>query len=229
MRRTYISPEFKNYPTYGTFNMIEESNYFSAKMLEVEDSIYVEKQNIIWYQQSNGEQLDLGVESSLPTQVYSATQNKQTHHKLRIDESQQNYQKQSNTRWIMDIDLNSILTDYIYASIKRYRSFEGIQNYMTVTNDVNSALKKYIEYNVINRYKFSKLDLYINYKDLRDQNVLKYKNTWNTNVSVDSNLVKKVQTDLSFDGSSATITFSQEKTSQTYNFEYYFNILFEKI
>ena len=49
MRRNYISPEFINSSIYGTYNMVEESNFFSAKMLYIEDSIYISNQNIIYY------------------------------------------------------------------------------------------------------------------------------------------------------------------------------------
>ena len=34
-----MSPEYNNTQIYGTFNMVEESNFFGAKMLEVEDDI----------------------------------------------------------------------------------------------------------------------------------------------------------------------------------------------
>jgi hypothetical protein len=50
MRRSYISPEFDHNDVYGTFNMIEESNFFGSKMLEIEDSIYIDVQNLIYYQ-----------------------------------------------------------------------------------------------------------------------------------------------------------------------------------
>ena len=46
MRRTYISPEYYYNNVYGTFNMVEESNFFGAKMLEVEDMIPIDKQDI---------------------------------------------------------------------------------------------------------------------------------------------------------------------------------------
>jgi hypothetical protein len=61
------------------------------------------------------------------------------------------------------------------------------------------------------------------------QNVLRYKNTWNPNIVSDVNLLKKAQKDLTFDESELKISFSQEKSSSQYNFDYYFNILFEKI
>ena len=54
MRRTYISPEFLNKRVNGTLNMVEESNFFSAKMLEVEDSILIANENIIWHEMNSG-------------------------------------------------------------------------------------------------------------------------------------------------------------------------------
>ena len=229
MRRSYMSPEYIQTPINGTFNMVEESNFFAAKMLEVEDSIYVSNQNIIYYQRSTGEQIDLAIESSLKTQVYIASDSMYSYQKIYIDESQLDYQKESNTKWIIDVNLKSILSDYLFATLKRYRTFEGIFNNMTKTNDINTSIRDYISSNVMNRYKFSKIDLYISYKYLRSQNDLKYKNTWNQSIISESNILKKKQVDLSFDDSNLKILFTQEKPSNLYNFDYYFNILFEKI
>ncbi len=229
MRRSYISPEYTNSPIYGTFNMKEESNFFSAKMLEIEDSIYISNQNIIYYQKLNGEQLDLSIESSLPTQIYSASENMMLYQTLAIDENQLQYQKDNNTKWILDINLKDILTDYLYAIMKRYRTFEGINNYQTINNDINTAMKEYISNNVSDRYKFSKIDLYIVYNDLKNQNVLRYNNIWNPEIAIDSNLLNKKQLDLAHDDSTLKIYFNQEKPSLSYNFDYYFNILFVKI
>jgi len=224
-----MSPEYSNTQIYGTFNMVEESNFFAAKMLEVEDSIYVSNQNIIYYQKSTGEQIDLAIESSLPTQVYSASDNMKSHQKLTLDDAQLDYQKESNTKWILNIDLGNILSDYLFAVMKRYRTFEGISNPLTRTNDVNTAIREYISNNVTNRYKLSRLDLYISYTDLRSQNVLRYKNNWKSTISLDSNLLKKKQMDIAFDESTLKVLFTQEKPSSQYNFDYSFNILFEKI
>ena len=229
MRRNYISPEYTNTPIYGTFNMVEESNFFAAKMLEVEDTIYVSNQNIIYYQKSTGEQLNLSIESSLPAQIYSASDSMKSYQTIMLDNSQLEYQKENNTKWILNINLKGILNDYIFAIMKRYRTFEGISNQLTKTNDINTSIKEYIDKNVNNRYKFNKLDFYILYKDLKNQNVLKYNNTWNQNIISDSNILKKKQINLSYDYTTTKIYFNQEKSSSEYNFDYYFNILFEKI
>ena len=229
MRRSYMSPEYNNTQIYGTFNMVEESNFFGAKMLEVEDDIYISDQNIIYYQKSTGEQIDLAIESSLPSQIYSASDNMKSHQRLTLDDSQLDYQKETNPKWILNVDLRNILSDYLFAIMKRYRTFEGISNPLTRTNDVNTAIREYISNNVTNRYKISRLDLYVSYTDLRNQNVLRYKNTWTSSVISDFNLLKKKQMDVAFDESTLKISFTQENPSSLYNFDYYFNILFEKI
>lgn len=228
MRRTYISPEFVNNKVYGTYNMVEESNFFGAKMLDIEDSIYLSNIDIIWYQKLTGEQLDYSIESTLPSYSYSSITDKFDNHTLVIDETQPKFQLDKNTRWILTIDLKSILSNYLFSTLKKYRTFEGVRNDITLENDVNIAMRKYIDYNILNRYKISKIDLLINEKSLRNQNLLKYNNTWNKDLTMDKKFTK-VQSETAFDYSSVKLIFSQEKYSSDYNFEYYFNILFEKI
>jgi len=229
MRRNYISPEFESKEVYGTYNMVEESNFFGAKMLEIEDSILIDNQNIIYYQMPNGEQLDLSVENSLQSLVYSASADKEKNQILTIDETQTNYTKENLTTWILDVNLKGILANYLFAELKRWRTFEGIRNNMNSYNDVNTALKNYINYNVIDRYKLSRIDLYISYKDLRSQSLLRYKNSWNSNIVSPNNKLTKFQSEMSVDGGYTKITFSQEKVSSSYSFEYFFNPYFEKL
>jgi hypothetical protein len=229
MRRTYISPEYQNRAVYGTLNMVEESTFFGAKMLEVEDTISIDNQDIIYYQKLNGEQLDFSVESSLPSVVYSSSTNKSDNHTLELDTTQPKYQLDNNTRWIITIDLKTIITDYLYATLKRYRTFEGVRNDMTMFNDINVGIRNYIQFNVLNRYKLKNVDLYVRYQDLRNQSLLRYKNNWNNTIINPTYKLIKFQTETEFDGSSIKITFNQEKPSNTYSMDYYFNILFEKI
>jgi hypothetical protein len=229
MRRTYISPEYQNRAVYGTLNMVEESTFFGAKMLEVEDTISIDNQDIIYYQKLNGEQLDFSVESSLSSTVYSSSTNKSANHTLELDTTQPKYQLDNNTRWILTIDLKTIITEYLYATLKRYRTFEGVKNDMTMFNDINVGIKNYIQFNVLNRYKLKGIELYVRYQDLRNQSLLRYKNKWDNTIINPTYKLIKFQTETEFDGSSIRITFNQEKPSNTYSMDYYFNILFEKI
>ena len=229
MRRTYISPEFKTNNVYGTYNMVEESNFFGAKMLEIEDSILIANQNIIYYQKPNGEQLDFDTETTIESTIYSSSEDKLSNHKLTIDETQTKYSLDNNTRWIIDINLKSILTNYLYAELKRYRTFESIKSDMTIYNDVNVAIKKYIDFNVLNRYKLSTIDFYVNYTDLRNQNVLRYKNIWDQNTFKPEYKLSKIQTVSDYNQNTLRVLFNQEKPSSTYKFNYFFNLTFVKI
>lgn len=229
MRRTYISPEFKYEKVYGTFNMLEQSSFFGSKMLEIEDSITIGQQSILYYQTSNKEQLDASVENSLPSIVYNSSDDKLSNHTLLKDEAQSAYDLDNNTKWILDINLNSILSNYIFATLKQYRTFEGVKNNMTIYNDVDFAIKEYIKNNVLNRYKFKNIDLYLKYTDIRNQNVLRYKNEWTSSITQTENLTKKIQTETAYDGSEIKVRFNQEKPSSQYSFKYFFNLTFEKI
>lgn len=230
MRRSYISPEFDHKEVYGTYNMVEESNFFGAKMLEIEDTLLINNQNIIYYQMPNGEQLDLSVENTLQSYVYSSADDKNINHQLIIDETQTSYSKENSTTWILEIKLKNIISNYIFGELKRWRTFEGIRTNMTSDNDVNSALKNYVSYNVVDRYKLSRIDLYVQYKDLRSQNILRYKNVWNPEIASNpQNKTTKFQSDTYSDGSYTKITFNQEKPSSLYSFDYFFNLYFEKL
>ena len=229
MRRSYISPEYQTKAVYGTLNMLEESTFFGAKMLEIEDSISIDVLDIIYYQNQNNEQLDLSIESSFASIVYSSKDNKEINHTLVLDPSQPKFQMDNNTRWILTIDLKTIITDYLFATLKKYRTFEGIKNDMNIYANTDTAIKSYINYNILNRYRYKSIQLYVNYVDLRNQSTLRYNNEWNKNTIAISNLLTKLQTETEFDESSIKVTFNQEKPSSTYRFDYYFNIYYKKI
>lgn len=228
MRRTYISPEYDSNNINGTFDMLEQSNFFGSKMLQIEEQINIDNNDIIWYQKKNNEQLDFSIESSLESNFYSSSDNKKNNHKLSIDETQTQFRKEVNTRWILQVDISSILQNYIFSSMKKYRAFEGLKNEMTIYNDVDVALNEYIKINVIDRYRFSKIELFIEHKDLRNDNVLRYNNVWNQNISSKDNLLNRFQQIEEVPNSLLKLVFEQRPSSE-YTFEYYFNVIFDKI
>lgn len=241
MRRTYISPEFDYSPIWGTFNMEEESTVFGSKMLEIEDNLEIHDQNLVYFQTQDAEQLDLSIESSLPSISYSASEDKRLNHTLVLDESQTESQKNTRARWIITIDLRTILTNYLFATLKRWRTFEGVRNSMTKSNDVSFAMQEYIIKNVLDRYKLNRVELYLNYVPITNQNILKYNNLWasesnqfrtaqlTSDIVNPNNQLKSIQTQTEFDYSSTIITFSQEKNSSQFCFDYYFKLFYEKI
>lgn len=226
MRRSYISPEFYSSKTYGSFNSFEESNFFGSKMLEIEDSINIIDQNIIYYQSNNNEQIDINLETTQNSVIYSSFDSKNLNHSIKIDDSQPDSQRKTNTKWILDINIKDILTDFIFASIKRERTFQGLTNNIVVSKDVNVYIRSYIVNNVLNRYKLSSIDLLLDYVDINVSNNLQYQPVFDKRTFTKTT---RFQTETKFDGSSVRCMFNQEKSSQDYSFKYFFNLLFEKI
>jgi hypothetical protein len=233
MRRTYISPEFQYKKVYGTFNMMEHSSFFGSKMLEIDDSISIKNDTIIYYQLDNGEQLDAASEERLTTElspiIYNAVVNKSNNHKLMIDDSQSDSDKDGKARWILDIQIQSILRDYIFASMKKYRTFESVTNNMTVNNSVNAAMKEYIDKNVLSRYKFTKVEFFIQSVDLLTIGGLKYGNKYDSTIESPSTIYTKFQSDTDANDLDIRLTFYQDKPASQYAFNYYFNLYFEKL
>jgi hypothetical protein len=229
MRRTYISPEFEYNKVNGTFNMLEQTTFFGSKMLDIVDKIEIKNESVIFYQLSNGEQLNSDAESQLPQNIYDTVDDKNKNHNLILDISQPDSERSNTARWIMDINIKNILTNYIFSNMKKYRTFEGVQNIMTINNNVNTAMYDYIEKNVINRYRLSKIELFLKSLELLNSGALRFKNTYDSNIENKENIFTKFQTETSANELDTRIIFYQPKASKTTNFNYYYNLYFEKI
>jgi hypothetical protein len=231
MKVNHISPEFNYFKVNGTLAMSEKKSFFGSKLLNFEDKIDITSQNLIYYQMSSNEQLNLSVESFNEPIIYDTDNDKFTNSKLIIDNSQLQSQKDDKTAWILTINYKNILINYLFAEFKKWRTFEGVKNNMCLSNDVNKSIKEYITTNLINRYNLEKTDIFINYLNLENNSVtnnLRLKNTWDPNISNNSFLLKSFETnDDTIDGK-LTINFNQEKTSLLYNYTYYYNLYFKK-
>lgn len=221
-----MSPEFFNSKIYGSFNSFEESNFFGSKMLEIDDVVEIKDQNIIYYQNNKNEQIDVNVESAQNSKIYSSFDNKKLNHSLIIDDSQTDTQRKSNTRWLLDINLSSILTEFIFANIKKERTFQSLTNEMVVSKDVNVYIRNYIKNNVLDRYKLTNIDLFVDYLDINNSGNLQYQNVFDKRTF---NKLTRFQTETNFNYSKTRLTFNQEKSVQQYAFKYFFNLKFEKI
>lgn len=229
MRRSYISPEFGYTPVYGTLNMLEQSSFFGSKMLEIIDNIQILNESIVYYQQPTGEQINLAVENTLPQVVYDTVEDKKNNHRLFLDESQSEREKNGNAKWILDINLRIVLRNYIFANLKKFRTFEGVQNLMVLDKNVNSAILSYIDNNILNRYKFSKIEFYYKSIDLLTTGGLKYKNNYDVNIENSTTLFTKIQTETDPEYRDTRVIFYQDKSASQFSFNYYFNLYFEKL
>lgn len=229
MRRNYLSPCFSYLPVNGTLSMLEQSSFLGSKMLKIENNISIDNNNIIYYQNANGEQLDPVSESSNPPIIYNGGFDKFNNSTLVMDKSQSQSALNGNTQWILTINMGQILNDYIFALLKTYRTFNGIQNNMTIFNNVNTAISDYITKNVINQYQYQSINFYLSYNNLQLTNTLQYQNMWSVNIEQSSNLFNNISTQLDSTGFIMTIKFSQSQPSLKFSFNYYFDLFFNRI
>lgn len=232
MRKDYISPEFEYTRIFGTYDMGESSSLFASKMLELEEELELHNESIIYYQSLEKDQLDLSIESSLKPLIYSVSDDKKNSHTLVINESQNDFQRNGNTKYILRIQLENLLKNYLFATLKEHRTFEGVRNNMSRKGLVDLSIYEYIQKNILNRYKLGKIDLYLKYNDLRSQPSLRFSNKWSTDIEgiTKSNyLLQKIETEITSDKTLMKINFNQEKSSQKYNFDYYFKLNWAKI
>ena len=228
MRKNYISPEYKYLTRGGTFNMKESTSFFGSKMLDVEDSLLLDNSNVVYFQNTAGEQINFSLEKNNTPILYNTIEDKKINHIINIDSSQIQNQLEANTRWLIEIDLKKILSNYLFAILKQYRTFEGIQNSGTIFNNVDDAIRQYISHNVINRYEFSNIEFYVEYVPLSTQGRLRFTNDFRE-INLVSNLTTRIQSSTNFDKSKLKISFNQERPSTSHVFDYYFILRFVKI
>lgn len=228
MRRNSISPEYKYSPINGTFNMNERRSFFGSKMMDIEDSIVLDKKDIVYYQQSNGEQIDLTQELNLNSVIYSVSVDKNDNHTFELDPSQSESDKNGKTKWVTEINIKNILRNLIYSQIKTNRTFEGVLNNNTSSKSVNEAIYNYIDNNIINRYQYDRIEFYIKYISLDDNNTKRFKTNYNSDIESEDNVLINIRSVFTTDQSNVRIFFTQQEDSKESTFDYYFNIYFEK-
>jgi len=228
MRITNISPEYNYLSANGTLSMIEKKSFLGSKLIKIADVINIDSTNIIYYQSSTNEQLNLNLESTLDPKIYDISKDKLSNSVLSIDNSQVLDQQADKTKWSLKINMKTLLLNYLFSTLKKYRTFEGVQNNMVISNDINTAINEYINNNLLSRYQFDHIDLFISYNDL-NKSGLKYNNIWDQKVENPSNIIKSFSKNIDPSSLDLQITFSQDKSSSTFSFSYYYNLYFTKI
>jgi hypothetical protein len=237
MKENLILKQFDTQDVNGTYELKEFKWFFGSKMLEVEDEVIIDNITIQYSQESNGFQ-------NYDTESQSTNENfltpnlndvKIEYHNIELI-PQSEKQLENNTRWKLTIDMKSILTDYVFYKMKERRTFKGLKQDNFLNKNINLSLKNYIQTNVINRYKYKKLDLYIKYNNIEEsQNVLtttklQFQTTFNPLVKESVNLTQDYTTrNQNLRLTTLDVLYNQIKPSNNYNFDYYFDIYFEKI
>lgn len=250
MRKTFITKEYTQEFRAGTFSMLEKRNFFGSKVLELDDIMTVDENNIIWTEAADHTQ---GVNIDDQTQSLNVAQLKDDNHTLRIYPKQSPAEIEKFTVWELEINIQIIIKEWIFAQLKKFRTFDSIRNTETSSGNVDVAVSEYINYNIMPRIKFSTIYLYIRYFQIGEID-----NTGNVALKFDTKYtayaiippttsgqsteelilktaqfkesIKATNFDLQLTsfGQKAKILYKQTNSSEKYKFDYYFDIVYEK-
>lgn len=257
MRKSFRTKEYSLEPIAGTFSMKELRNFFSTKILEIEDTMRINENNIIWSQNEDNTQ---GLSLDNVNRTLNMYDLKDNNHTLRMQPNQNQQQRNNYTRWEFTFQIKNMIREYLFAKLKRNRTFAGIANNKTLNNSINQAIYDYIDMNVMERLNFATVDLYIQYfplgeeqPNLFDENnnpvvALQFDNRFREAIispEPESNettteynarvrrlkrnlLVKKFQINTDVRENTATLIYKQSENAKEYKFDYYFDIIWEK-
>lgn len=257
MRKSFLTREYASIGISGTLNMKEMRNFFSSKILEIEDEIIVDENNIIWQENENMTQ-GIGIDNI--NRILNSYDLKNDNHTIRIQPNQTDQQKREFTRWEFTFNIREIVTQYLFAQLKKNRTFAGIPNDKTFDNSVDQAILQYINDNVYPRIEFSRIDLYIEYFTLSEpipglftdnnepvialqfdpkfrQEIItptplsgETTDQYNDRVTdLRKNLlVKNFQLNTDPQQDLATLIYKQTENSLNFKFDYYFNVVWNK-
>ena len=220
----------------GTKNMSTVKSFFGTKLIDIEDNITIDNTSIKYKDYNGYQNYNEHLSLSETEKIINQTTLKETYHTMSL-QTQDMFNIENNTRWIMYIDIRNILRDYLFGKIKERRTFKTIKAENTKEHDINLAIYKFIDINVLNRYELSGIDMYLKYYPLKTSNIFnKTKTQYNpifdellydsNNLITDYSLIKKDQ----FENlTPVKVLYNQTKKSTEYKFDYYFNLNYKKI
>lgn len=233
MRKSWITEDYTYTDKPGTLSFKQRRDYQSGLLMEIEDQIKVEKSIFDWTQNPNtGEQIGIDeVEFTLDLLTL-----KQSKHKIGLYTGQTPQTAIISPIWDLNIQLKLILTEYLYAQMRYERSFEGVNIANSKYSDLDYAIVEYVSENLLNRYRFTTIDLYVKPVSL-GEGYMKNTPLWKPNIisGLSENdkrklLVKNLRIEkLSELPDSQSILYIQSEKPNLFTFEYYFDIYFERI
>jgi len=242
MKSNLILKKYETELVIGTKQLKDITMFFGGKMFDIEDEIIINDDSIEYSYyvdptlKNSGYQFLTETEAILNETVFSMNlfNIKSNYHTISLLQ-QSKKDLQYNSKWKLEIDLKTILENYIFARIKESRSFKCI-SYLDVTNKhINSTIIDYIRINLIGKYYFTGLDFYVQYFDISESGVfspvtLKYEPLFDSSVENDVNKISNLNVVSSSKNiEKIIVNYNQIYPSTNYKFDYYFNINFKKI
>ena len=207
-------------------------------MIDIENSIIIDNSHIQY-----SEVYDIVDKKNNGFQYYDDINNLEKQYLVYLDDlkntnntisllSQSPIDLSINTNWLLTINWKTILTEYLFYKLKESRVFKSIKYTDLLTENVNYFIHKYIENNLLDRYQFTTIDMYIEYSDLdqQDKNIdvkLSYTPIYDPTIKSSVNLIANVNlielTDI------LNINYKQTDSSKNKMFKYYFDLYITRI
>jgi hypothetical protein len=226
--------KYDKQPQKGTFNMKETNCFFGSKMMEIEDEIVIDDKLIQYFNKLNGYQNYDNLVDEVPINI-NLNDIKLSYHTISIiQQNQTDYL--NNTRWQIDIKIREILKLYLFSKIKERRVFKSITEDDIYNKSLDTSIDDYINNNLIDRYEFNKINLYIKYENIEQDQTnnsgskLQYNPSWNVFLKDKQYLITNLNiiSDIS-NLNDLIINYNQIKPSTIYRFDYYYDLYFKKI
>lgn len=250
MKKFPYVKEYTTLPVSGLEVMKEQCSFMGSKMMDIEDNINIGfniiPEDLYTYNNINDPIEKIAQEKILNIKKqYSYDILKQKYVTIEEDKTQNQSDRNFLTHWLFTINTEDLLRDYLYHELIVYNkntAFTTISNNFP-TYDITELVKKYIDENLIKKYRFKSFDLYTSFKPLKD-NI--YPSITNGVLDNDIKLMQKTPV---FDIKAIPlnknkkdvisikpymngifhISYKQQVSSLLETFIYYFNVQFEKI
>jgi hypothetical protein len=257
MRKSFITKEYSLEKIAGSMNMKEQKNFFSSKILEIEDTLYIGNNNITWTESSDKTQ---GIRLEDINNTFNTESVKYNNHSIKISSQQSEQERKIYTKWELTFNIRKMITQYIYANLKANRVFSNIDNKNTINNDIDDAINQYIIYNVYPRIGFFNIVLYVQYYKIGEEEgvldsennpiiALQYDTQFRENLILPPSIggetteeynsrvinyknnitVKKFDITTDTQQDVATLIYKQTLSSQDYKFDYYYDVIWKKL
>lgn len=238
MKNNLIISKYKTEKVPGTKSIYDNRTFFGSKMIELEDDIIIDNY-IIQY----SEVYDVNDKKNTGFQYYKDNNNVERNYLIFLDNIKNNNQTitmlsqnlvdlKVNTNWLLIIDWKQILKDYLFYKLKEARTFKTVKYSDTTKENINLYIYDYIEQNLLSKYDFKSIDLYVQYFEL-DQNDkdidvnLSYNPTFDVNVRKEENKIANMNSTKFTD--KISLNYKQTKSSEIYVFKYYFDLNLTRI
>ncbi len=243
MKSNLILKQFETDKVAGTMNFHNMKTFFGGKIAFIEENIHINSDAIEFSCVSAGKEQGYQYfdKYTIPEEweteyIENLTDLKDNYHSISLL-NQSSVNLNTNTRWKIEINSRNILRDYLFFKFKESRTFQVINYNELYNKSINDSIYNYIDWNVLNNYKFDSIDFYVLYSNIPESQSIKK----NILLQFEPNFTEDVYTELNkvnnfniihldeFDFSEIVINYFQIKSSKIYKFDYYFDLNFVKI